>query len=75
MIQITIDSIFVVIWITMLTVQIGNLSNMGVMSCLVQGGLRSLNALVCHWFCSYIAKKMIRNNISFCWKAVQMVPL
>ena len=35
-----------VIWITMLTLQIGNPGNMGVLSCLGQGGLHSLSALV-----------------------------
>ena len=30
----------------MLTLQIGNLGNMGLMNCLVQGGLYSLSALV-----------------------------
>ena len=38
MIQGTIDSSFVVmIWITMRTLQIRNLGNMGLMSCLSQG--------------------------------------
>ena len=35
-----------VIWITMLTLQIGIKGNMGVMGCCGQGNLRSLNALV-----------------------------
>ena len=35
-----------VIWITMLTVQIINSGNMGLMSCLDQGDLPCLNALV-----------------------------
>ena len=34
------------IWITMLTLQIRNLGNVGVMSCVGQGGLRALSALV-----------------------------
>ena len=37
---------FGVIGITMLALQIGKLGNMGVMSCLSQGGLHSLSALV-----------------------------
>ena len=36
---------FVVIWITMLALQIGNAGNMGLMSCL-GGGIRSLSVLV-----------------------------
>ena len=43
--QETIDYIFGVIWITMLTLQIGNPGNIGVMSCL-SGGLHSLSVLV-----------------------------
>ena len=35
-----------VIWITMLTLQIWNLGNMEVMSCLGQGSLHTLSALV-----------------------------
>ena len=38
--------IFWFVQITMLTPQTGNLGNMEVMSCLDQGGLRSLSALV-----------------------------
>ena len=34
------------IWITMLTLQIGNPGNMGVMSCFGQGIVHALNALV-----------------------------
>ena len=45
MIQVTIDNIFGLICITMLTVQIRNLANVGAMSCLGQGDLRSLSAL------------------------------
>ena len=46
MIQGTVDEIFGVIWITMLTLQIENSGNMGVISCLGQGDLYSLSALV-----------------------------
>ena len=48
-----IDQNFGVTWITMLTLQIGNAGNMGVMSCLGQGGLCYLSALC--------------TNVSSCW--------
>ena len=45
MIQGTIDQLSGVIWVTMLTLQIGNPGKMGVMSYLGQGGLSSPVAL------------------------------
>ena len=41
-----IDYIFGVMWITKLTLQIGNLGNIVIMSCLGQIDLRSLGVLV-----------------------------
>ena len=44
MIERTIDYVFGVIWITMLTLQNRNPSNMGVVNCLGHGGLHSPSA-------------------------------
>ena len=45
MIEGTIDYIFAVIWLTILTLQITDQGNIGVLSCLI-GDMHSMNALV-----------------------------